>query len=319
VDEVPLFGGGQARRLRRRRRIIATSASVVAMLVLGGSIFVVTQRNVATTVSLDDAVQRFRSNATGSAPEAPEPAARGSAVAAPPRGELADPEHPEHPQAPADARTVLDPSAAAAAYTLPAEGVYGYRTKGGESVSMFNAKHTYPEHTFATVRHLGGCKWEHRNEVLEEHVDTRELCGKTGSITQLLQSRQVTFFGKTDGATLRCEPATLIHRVGETPGAVTTSRCTDGKGGNAALTRTFVGTEKLTIGGRAVQAIKVNIEGRMTGRVEGESFDTLWLHPLTGMTLRWDRMVDTLATAFGAKVRYQEKASFVLESLEPQR
>jgi hypothetical protein len=111
----------------------------------------------------------------------------------------------------------------------------------------------------------------------------------------------------------------LMQEDGETPGTVTTARCNDGDGGYAAATRRYEGTSQVAVGGVSVQAVKVRIDSRMTGKIEGESSDTLWLHPLTGMTLRWDRTVDTLASAYGAKVRYQEDASFVLASLEPVR
>jgi hypothetical protein len=61
------------------------------------------------------------------------------------------------------------------------------------------------------------------------------------------------------------------------------------------------------------------MNGTMTGRVRGTSTDELWLTPDTGMTLRWDRTVDTLANAFGSEIRYKEDASFLLESLKPRR
>jgi hypothetical protein len=74
----------------------------------------------------------------------------------------------------------------------------------------------------------------------------------------------------------------------------------------------------VNVGGVPVDAVHIAIDGTFTGKATGRSHDELWLAEATGMTLRWDRMVDTMAdAAFGAQVRYQEQASFVLVSLTP--
>jgi hypothetical protein len=286
---------------------------------LGGTVFVLTQRNVATHVSLDDAVGRFRAGAPTLDAEnqvlpAPEAAADQPAPTGRPVAERAT----EEDVAEAAPEAAVSP-ATREPYVLPDEGVYAYRTQGSETVSTFGAKHTYPERSFATVRHMGGCRWEHRHEVLEEHVDIRHFCGAQGTFQQIFYERQVTFFGQTDGGAMRCEPAIALHRTGIAPGDEQVVECEDGEGGHATMTRTFLGIDATDVGGEVVKAVKVTVEAEMTGTVDGESSDTLWYHPLTGMTLRWDRTVDTLATAYGTKIHYTEDASFVLESLEAQR
>jgi hypothetical protein len=66
--------------------------------------------------------------------------------------------------------------------------------------------------------------------------------------------------------------------------------------------------------------VRFRLDATMTGRARGTSTETFWVSPVTGLTLRWERSVDTIAdTSFGAKVRYQEQATFVLESLDPKR
>jgi hypothetical protein len=74
----------------------------------------------------------------------------------------------------------------------------------------------------------------------------------------------------------------------------------------------------VTLGGVPVEVVKIRIAGTMTGRVRGTSTDVLTLVAATGLPVRWERTVDTLADAFGASVRYVEQAQFDLVSLTPQ-
>jgi hypothetical protein len=60
------------------------------------------------------------------------------------------------------------------------------------------------------------------------------------------------------------------------------------------------------------------VDGTFTGRAIGTSLEELWLVPETGMTVRWDRKVDTNADSVFGKVHYTEDASFELASLVPQ-
>ena len=73
----------------------------------------------------------------------------------------------------------------------------------------------------------------------------------------------------------------------------------------------------IAIGDETISAVRIRMDGTMTGSSQGTSVDDLWLDPITGMTLRWDRFVDAVSNKFGANVRYTERASFVLESPVP--
>lgn len=310
---------------------------VLALAVLAADGYVLSQRNATTTVALDDVVAEFRTGSTVTPPPpavdpvggAADPAAAAVAVAdpttAPPADAAPAPAAPD--PAPAVEPAPVEPvapapvePAAPQAYRLPEEGVYTYSAQGGESISLLGSRHAYGPDAYATVRHTGGCSWEHRLTVIAEHVDTRVLCSQPGGYLQLAQDRQITFFGQTQGSAMACDPAQLHHGPGEAPGATGTAACAGSGGYDGSLTRTFRGTEAIDIGGTVVEAVRVDIDAVLSGRSVGQSHDQLWLHPETGLTLRWDRTVDTVADAvFGAQVRYQEQASFVLRSLVPQR
>ena len=66
-----------------------------------------------------------------------------------------------------------------------------------------------------------------------------------------------------------------------------------------------------------VAVVRIRIDGTITGRIRGTSIDLLTLVAGTGLPVRWQRSVDTLADAFGSTVRYQEQAQFDLVSLHP--
>jgi hypothetical protein len=206
----------------------------------------------------------------------------------------------------------------AGALAPPQAGVYRYRTTGGESISLLGSRHAYPAETYAAVRPTGGCGWQFRAEVVEEHVDRREMCSEADHLLQLEQQRAVTFFGTTDGATMRCAPPQVGYALGDAIGARDTSTCSDGKGADARMVRTTVAFGTATVGGVAVETATYRIEGTMTGRVRGTSTDLYTVVRATGLPIHMVRSVDTIADAFGTSVRYQEQAAFDLVSLTPQ-
>ena len=308
---------------QRRRRMVMAALWVAILGVLTTNLYILSQRNVTTAVSFDDALRNFRATAgTGAAPVAlasatPEVTPAGVADA-----------HVSIPQNDATAEQIpiagpTRSTAPTASNTLspffrPPEGVYSYRTSGGESVSVAGASHKYPERTYATVRYLDGCNWEIRNDVIEEHTDRRIMCSQYGTLTQLVQERQVEFFGQRDGMEVACKPPMLMSRVGEPISTVTIGDCNTDEL-SVRTRRSVAGYADVPIGGRSVPAVHLVIDAEFSGRANGTAHEELWLARDTGMTLRWQRTVDTVAdAAFGAKVRYQENATFVLESLTPQ-
>ena len=82
--------------------------------------------------------------------------------------------------------------------------------------------------------------------------------------------------------------------------------------------RTTLARETAVVGGVSVAVVRIRIDGTITGRIRGTSTDLLTLVVGTGLPVRWQRSVDSLADAFGSTVRYQEQAQFDLVSLAPQ-
>jgi hypothetical protein len=196
--------------------------------------------------------------------------------------------------------------------------VYAYATSGGESISLLGSRHDYPAVTYASVEPTGGCGWRIHASLIQEHVDERQMCTEDGSVAQLAQSRRVTFFGTTDGGTYTCHPPQVQAGPREGAGARQVVACGDGEGSSAHLVRTLQGFGTVTLGGQTVEVVRIRVEGVLSGRIRGTSLDTLTFVRSTGLPVHWERMVDTVAHAFGGDVRYVEHATFDLQSLAPQ-
>jgi hypothetical protein len=298
-----------ARRKRSRRRRTRIVLAIVLVPTLAAGTFVLTQRGRSTEVSLDEVTKRFRTS--DSKTEVASPVKEPDEAIANEQEQVSGPAASE--KVASDATTTSAPSGP---YEPPSEGVYTYRAKGGEQVSILGAHHDYPERVYATVRHLDGCRWEHRNEVIKEHVDRRVWCSQAGQLTQILQGREVEFFGQRDGSVATCSPPMVIHKVGDGPGTTYEGVCT-GEDTKAMIRRRIVDDKDFVVGGKSVEAIHIRIDSTFTGMATGTSNEDLWLDSATGMTLRWDRVVDTDANSAFGNVHYYENASFVLESLVP--
>jgi hypothetical protein len=182
---------------------------LVDLAVLGTDAYLLRTRSTTTVVDLQDALAAFRSEQTSSSvtsalaggaevPGAATGEPTTAALVAPSTTGASTPSMPDPSSAPATPK--------AGARVPPSPGVYQYRTTGGERVSLLGSRHTYPAETYAVVRPTGGCGWLLEAEVVEEHVDRRQMCTSADQVVQHSQQRAVTFFGTTDGADLPCKP-----------------------------------------------------------------------------------------------------------------
>lgn len=299
-------------------RIPVGIPALAIALVLLADVVLLTEQDQSTSVSLEDAVEGFRSaapDATGASVPAGEAttATTGGAGASAP---AATPHQPS-PSASRDAATTAP--APAGPFTPPEEGVYSYRTRGYDEVSLGGGRHDYPERSYAALRRRSGCEWEVEHKVLEEHVERTIDCSAPGRLTHVQDRVDVTFFNQTNGSTYRCEPVMVTAQVDDQPGTRRTVTCKGDDGGQAVITTTLIGREKLVVGGVAVDAIRVLGEAVLSGRAEGTSRNESWVHAETGLMLKSVRKVQTRAKAFGTTVDYREDASYELEGLEPAR
>jgi hypothetical protein len=289
------------------RRIAVGGIALGATLVLSTDMFVLTQRNRSTAVPLRDVVKRFHSDAISRPPAVPT-----SATASTP------PEADPQVAALRPSRAGVDPKVdERPPYGLPDEGVYRYRTHGAETISILDATHAYPDETYWTVTHSGGCVWQLERDLVEEHTEWVTYCGQLSQLLIREERRRVSFFGKSDSDDLHCDPPAVLHDTSEAVGTTLHSTCRDGND-TAHVDATFLGRSPLTIQGAPIDSIHLKIHGTIHGRANGETTEEYWLSPDTGLTLHEIRKIDATATAtFGVNVDYHENAEFQLESLEP--
>ena len=288
---------------------------VVAMIVMAAGVFVLTQRHVTTPVTRRQALERFRGARAheGAGDQATLPTTPPSTASASSPGHGAQPlgnTRPTPPTSPSQAATGQLP------YVVPAEGVYAYRTTGGDSLSIAGASHTYPPETYATVTHLGGCQWRNEFDAAHENTDVRTLCSEPRRLLELDDKRSITYFGQTQGEELRCDPPVVLNDISEAPGATMSGECHSGDA-SGRVQITYLGHQPVVVGGVAVDAVHWHAHAIITGRANGTADEEAWVVPQTGLMLRWDRLNDDNAHVFGADIHYHEKASFVLESLTP--
>jgi hypothetical protein len=313
--------GTRAGARRQALRIGLGLVLVVDLAVLGTDAFLLSHRTTTTRVDLDDALSKYRAASGSTAAPIDESASTSTSIAAAPPSSAvtgATPTSSADTSSSVPTRIPVSSAPATPSSGPPSSGVYAYATTGGEAVSILGAHHDYPALTYASVHPTGGCRWEIDAEVVQEHVDERQMCTGDGSVSQLSQSRRVTFFGTTDGGTYTCAPPQVQLAPGDQAGSHIVVDCGDGKGSTAHLVRTTVGFGTATVGGQVVAVVRIRVDGTLTGRIRGASQDLLTLVAATGLPVHWQRMVDTMAQAFGTNVHYVEHATFDLQSLVPQ-
>ena len=307
--------------IKRRglRRAVQAAIGVVLVLFVAATAFVLNQRHVTTPITRPEALRRFRSEQAREQAAAQAPTATTSSTATsanqassvlglgPATSAVGPVPHPQPSHA----------STGPAPYSLPAEGVYAYRTTGGESISLAGASHTYPSETYANSTHAGGCTWRNEFDVAQENVDTRTLCSQPGRLLQVEDRRAVTFFGQTESEDLHCDPPIVVHDVSEAPGDTRDTVC-HSSDTTAYVHGTYVGRESVTVGTASVDAVHLRVHGILKGRANGTADEQMWILPQTGLVLRWERLENADANAaFGANIHYHEHSSFTLESLTP--
>ncbi|MHB8664274.1 MAG: hypothetical protein ACYDH6_16460 [Acidimicrobiales bacterium] len=330
-----MYGGRAVRRLQarvswhsrvrardwwRRHLFSVTTLGVVSLAVLGTDMFLLTQRNVTKPVTFGAALQHFRETRVLTAGPAAVTTGGVAAASTASTSSATPVPSPTATNAVGSARSAGAVVAARpVAFGLPPEGVYSYKTSGGEKINVLDASHSYPPVTYATVRHKAGCVWQIENDVIQEHTDSRDLCSARGQFSELAQTRRVTFFGKTDGGTYTCTPQLDLVLVPEPAGTARDGVCADGKGSAARIHATDLGSQQVVVGGVAVTVVHTVLDSELSGRAVGTAHDDLLIVADTGMTVAWTRSVDTVAdAAFGAKAHYTEQAQFQLLSLTPQ-
>jgi hypothetical protein len=193
--------------------------------------------------------------------------------------------------------------------------VYTYATGGRETISVASAHHDYPSTTYATVR-VTPCGWSMDHPIAEEHVDHWRFCGPADATALESQHQDIEFLGKQEHRGIDCRPPVALTWAGFAAGTTRDGRC-DGDGTRAAMRARSVGTDRVVVGGVAVDALHVVADAALTGSTRGHSRYEYWLDTTNGLLLQLRRDTDTDADSIFGGVHYTESLRLTLLSLEP--
>lgn len=289
--------------------------TVAVLLVAAGA--AVRLRQPASPVTVDQAVQSFRTASEATVPqhgtptasiEPPAPTGPRSTVATSSAGQP----HSSDPKTTTPARPRPDGTLRA-----PAEGVYVYDTRGGGSTdALGGARHDYPPNTPVTVRRTS-CGYVIRWQPLEERWDEWEFCLAADELTLLRITTFVRFYGQSRRQDYACDRSPS-QPGSAPPGSSRTYSCRSSDT-TLVTTTTVVGTKVLRIGEDDVRAIHVRHETEVSGNVEGHQRADWWLHPDSTLPVRMERVANVTSGSGLSRANYKEEYSSTATSLEPNR
>jgi hypothetical protein len=213
-----------------------------------------------------------------------------------------------------DALARFRAQAATADIPIP-PGVYVYATTGTEFVSALGGlRHRYPARSTITVT-AGGCGTKLRWDALEHRSNVYEICDEGRRLGAWTETHR--FVGRDDVTPWRCESTSWLPEPSG-QGSPTAHLCRDG----ASLQRgtvTLVGEETARVGAATVDVVWLRIDARETGEARGPLVEERWLETETGLPVRIVYRASTLNSSPIGDVRFEERYTLNLVSLEPRR
>jgi hypothetical protein len=207
---------------------------------------------------------------------------------------------------PASAGTVLERFRAGDPHPGPLDGVYTYRTRGGESLDVLGGRrHRYPDTTTITVVEIPPCvrlRWD----VLAGRSTTWTLCSGSGNVALRSLNEVHSFFGHTDRTLYACSGDSRF-------------RCRSRHSFETGQ-ESVAGSVRLEIGGVRVRALRVHMNADLSGGNRGVEMVDWWLLP--GKDLPLELVVSSRTSRpepLIGQAHYQEDATLRLVSLTPKR
>ncbi len=289
---------------RRRRRTIAMVAAVL-LLSAGATLVVLWNRDTARPVSLDEAQERV-------------------AVVDKSGDERVDEQGDEQGVDEQGVDQDVEPSGTTR--PRPEAGVYQYLGEGSEHLDTPPKTQTQGPEMPGTVTHLDAGCWRLRVDYSTLHWQSWDYCVDGTTLTE----HAGAFFQRLDlvvaqvdtNSSSICDPPVDAIRSDRQAGDQTIQRCTGTSTGTSSEVissgpYTFVGEERLDIGGTAVQALHYHRLRTLSGGQNGTEDVNVWFEPDTGLPLRNTREITVHSDSLIGEVTYTESGSFELTSLTP--
>ncbi len=222
----------------------------------------------------------------------------------------------EDPIDPADAVARFRAAGAEAARPvpgLPEPGVYRYRTRGGERISLFDYEREYSPVTVRIVTRRG-CGVREEQWFLAQHLEYYDRCGPA------LPSygTDIAYWWTHGTQAFRCG-AGSFDGSDLAPGGVSRWECRD-EDTLAAQTVEYIGDEPVEVDGRTIVARHTRWTTAFSGATDGGAVVDDWFEPATGLVLREERHIGLrVGSPFVGRLTYADNSTYELLSTTPDR
>jgi hypothetical protein len=208
---------------------------------------------------------------------------------------------------------------------VPAEGVYEYRGKGLDTLSILSLEQQQGPVMPATVSHEGHGCWVLRIDYSDKHWQRWRYCvsgeqlDEAGGKTWQKWDLGVTSIANLTASTCRSP----ILRTAMQPGDTWPQRCditNDEVSGDTVSSGTsrYVGTEDVKVDGTTVPAYHVVEHRTLSGAQNGTDLIHIWFAP-NGLPVRQRQTLEVASPSPVGDVTYHQTSDLRLHSLRPKR
>jgi hypothetical protein len=208
----------------------------------------------------------------------------------------------------------------------PGAGVYRYRGEGTEHLDKPPLTQTQGPDIPGTVTHLEGRCWRFRVDYSTNHWQSWDYCPGGAGLTEIAGA----FFQRLDlvvtkvdtSSTYTCDPPVDAIRATQRAGEHWMQTCrgtSTGSDGEVISSGpyTFVGPERLDIGGTTVAALHYHRLRNLTGGQTGTEDVNVWFDAANGLPVRNRRAITVRSSSLIGGVVYEENGNFELASMNP--
>jgi len=208
----------------------------------------------------------------------------------------------------------------------PAAGIYQYSGEGTEHLDNPPLTQTQGPDMPGTVTHLAGQCWRLRVDYSTNHWQSWDYCPAGSGLTE----NAGAFFQRLDlvvakvdtSSAYTCDPPVDTIRATQRVGDTWIQECrgtSTGSDGEIVSSGpyTYVGAERLDIGGTQVPALHYHRLRNLTGSQTGTEDVNMWFDAATGLPLRNQRVITVHSDSLIGGVTYEENGNFELASMSP--
>lgn len=210
----------------------------------------------------------------------------------------------------------------------PAAGVYRYRGRGTESLSVLGAHQGWGRVVPVTIVPTSAGCWTVRLDYSTHHRQELRYCERGTRLLELGGSTRQRFefgaFAADDTSTFVCDPPGVAVKIGAAAGDSWRQSCSGGSAEQhtkvtSAGPNTFLGIRTLRIGGKPVDAYVYRTDRTITGDQSGHEHDEMWFAVDTGLLVRYHRDSSVATPSPVGSVQYTELGTVTATELTPRR